>query len=212
MEDHVYRCDGPVPVQDAPTLESFRRAESEIEAAADQIMAAAADLPSLLWGPLTVDRVRHWVAGGVSDLRTSLFGTSVWGTIRWDRALGRPSTPRLADAFSFDHWYLWVEVIDTGGQPIVKESWIKQPAPRVWDGPHDDESYRVGFMMRGVPGLVNRFWPAMRSPVPWEPPFPAWSSTRRGFVWPENMLPFGTFTIAQEEVLVLDEYRVIKRF
>lgn len=212
MDNHVYRCDAPAQVLDERAVEALRRDESEIEAAAEQVMTAAADLPSLLRGPLTLDHVRHWIAGGVGDIRTSLFGTSVWGTIRWDRTLGRPSTARLADAFSFDHWYLWITVIDTGNEPIVKEAWIKQPEPRVWDGPHDDESYRVSFMMRAVPTLVNRFWPAMRPHVQWDPPFPPWSSTRRVLVWPESMLAAGNFTVDRDDVLVFDEYQVIKRF
>jgi hypothetical protein len=212
VEHYVYHCDAPAQLYDKGMVERFRRAEADVETAAKQIMGGSGDLAFLRWGSLTVERVRHWLAGGVGDIRKSAFGTTLWGRIRWDRTLGRPSTNRLYEAFSFDHWYLWIEVSGTEGEPIVKEAWIKQPEPRVWDGPHDDQSYRVSFMIRAVPTLLNRFWPAMRPDVQWNPQFPSWSSTRRALVWPESMLPFGNFSVGRDDVLVLEEYRVIKRF
>ncbi|HET6891964.1 MAG TPA: hypothetical protein VFH31_12740 [Pyrinomonadaceae bacterium] len=213
MSDHMYLCDGPGQLHDERALQASQHAESETEDAARKLMEIVMDLPFLLRGP-NHRRSRHaWVDGGVGDARRSVFETTVWGTIRWDRALGHPSNVRhLSDAFSFNHWYLWINVIDTEAEPIVTEKWLELTDVRAWDGPHDEQSYRVSFMMRAVPGLLNRFWPAITSEAQWEPPAPRWASTRPELIWPDSMLPVGAFRIGRNELLVLDEYRIVKRF
>jgi hypothetical protein len=212
MSDHKFCWSGPAQLIGDETTEAIRRAETRINEAAERLDRAGAGLMSVFEFPITRDRVRGWLDERVAD-RKAAFGNTLWGTIRWDKSLGRPSTPRLADAFRFHHAYLWIEAAATQGEPISEKDWYPLPPPRAWDGPHDEQSYRVSVLVRAMPGLANRFWPEMRTDVEWEPKFPAWAGTRRSLRWPSAMVPYGDFFIFTDDILVLDEeYEVVKQF
>ena len=212
MPDHNL-CHIPAQAIDNRYLEISQRAEIEIQRAADRLSSAIADLPQLLRRPLIATDIKHWIESGVGDIRKSLFGTSAWGTIRWDRTLGKPVTSRLADAFTFDHEYLYLNGIDTGAEPIVEKKWIKLPDPLVWDGPHDLQTYRITFMAQARAGWLNHLGVQMTTGVVWDPAFPRWSSNTRSLRWPTDIYERdGMFQVARDEVYLLGDYEVINLF
>jgi hypothetical protein len=214
MTDDRFFCDLPGQFLDGNTIEFYRHAEAEIEAEVRKIEEATTDLSRLLEEPhLTLDHLQHWIHEDYREVRTELFGSTVWGRIKWNRSYGQPQTARMADAFSFLHWYLWLDMeLGPDGRPRVEKKWVQLPTPRVWDGPHDEENYRVSFLARATPVLLNQLSIGMVPVIQWDPPLPPWSSNRWSLRWPENMLPRGQFTVSANEILVLDDYELVKLF
>jgi hypothetical protein len=118
----------------------------------------------------------------------------------------------LADAFSYHHFYGWLKTAATPGEPISEPMWEPLPPPRAWDGQEDGERHRVNVLVRAMPGLHNRFWPALRHDVEWEGA-PSLSFLQRVVIWPAQMIPHGQFFLYENDALVLeDEYRVVSEF
>ncbi|MCU1246257.1 MAG: hypothetical protein JWN02_2167 [Acidobacteria bacterium] len=107
----------------------------------------------------------------ISDqpIRVELFAETVWGTIQWPKALGRPITPTLAAAFKIEH-IAW-QVIVWGSQeaPMSQEIALPTAPLSIWDGPNDRDHYRVTFM--GRPSLrENAINVSFAAGVGWEKP------------------------------------------
>lgn len=99
---------------------------------------------TVLLSPVTRERLDDWAGGTM--IRADILSDTVWGTIRWRKSLGRPLAASLAAAFVIEHRSWQTElVIDKGVGRWVKLT-IPHPEPSKWDGPHDDEFYRVSFM------------------------------------------------------------------
>ena len=208
----MFTWDGPAQLLGGEAREAIRRAQSSVAEATERLSRAAEGLSTLFSFPITRDRVTHWLDEGPAD-RMAAFGNTLWATISWEKSLGKPSSPCLADAFSYNHQYGWLDTAATRGEPIGNPVWETLPPPRAWDGPHDDEHYRISVLVRALPGLHNRFWPAIRNEIDWEGGVPTLSWNRRGLVWPAQMVPFGQFFLYQDDFLVLEEeYRLIEPF
>jgi hypothetical protein len=104
--------------------------------------------------PLTQERLAAWV--GQSIQRRALVAGTVWGTIRWEKSLGRPIGAYLADGFTVAHrYYFWTLVVDQGG--LVKQvgKWEQLPPPSLYDLPDAGDEYRVGITS---PHVQQFFW------------------------------------------------------
>jgi hypothetical protein len=107
----------------------------------------------------------------ISDepIRVGLFADTVWGTIEWPKALGRPTTPTLAAAFKIEH-IAW-QVIVWGSQeaPMSLDLVLPTAPLSIWDGPNDSDHYRVTFM--GRPSLKeNAINVSFAAGVGWQKP------------------------------------------
>src|SRR6266576_6851144 len=91
----------------------------------------------LLDAPITVERLHAWVEG--SDARTNFLAGAVWGHITWDRTLGRPDSPTLAEGFVIEHqkWVPKIVVLD--GIPVDMSTWRDEDDVVSWDLPGDEE-------------------------------------------------------------------------
>ena len=92
--------------------------------------------------PVTPTLLSDWVSG--SSNRTALLLGSVWGGIRWPKAMGRPATASIADGFSVVHEFQPDKRVDLGGHSENLAPFVVQPAPSVWDASSSSD-YRVGF-------------------------------------------------------------------
>jgi hypothetical protein len=85
-----------------------------------------------------------------------LFAGTVWGHIVWTKNVGRPLSPRMADAFVIVHKYQLIEgIVNPDGSATNIGGWIDAATPSVWDGPDDEEHYRVSFMLHGAYPWTN---------------------------------------------------------
>ena len=126
-----------------------------------------------------------------TDAVVNLFGGTAWGHIVWKRDVGLPLSPKLADAFIFDHVYQEPDngKAYPGGKGEVGSKWMPAPAPEVWDGPHDDECYRVSFMLRAQPPWANGVAIDLDRTVQWEPRTVPWLDQRMRYVaYPPSLL------------------------
>src|SRR5262249_22776391 len=127
-------------------------------------------LNELIKRPITKGRLDEWA--GDAYHRGVLLEDSVWGVIRWSRRVGRPLGPTFAGALTIQRpaYASKFEVVQGGGIRDVG-TWEPLPAPASWDGPHDDENYRVSFLCRGIRLWQNHIWVTF-SGVPWDlPPY-----------------------------------------
>jgi hypothetical protein len=91
------------------------------------------------------DVFHDWV-GDDAD-RESFLAHSVWGMIRWDKALGRPDGT-LASGFAVTHKARRVSVVVTANGADVSHAWIAQDDVVLYDLPDDGDTHRVGFSCR----------------------------------------------------------------
>jgi hypothetical protein len=124
----------------------------------------------------------------------SIYNGTFWGVIRWSRSLGKPKSKALAGGFVFIHEYnLSFDISNPEVQASIG-GWVSAGTPWVWDGPNDDESYAVSFMLRGVYRYKNRL--AIGSAgVGWEPEDKPWMTKRRRFVVYPASMPDGEFDV-----------------
>jgi hypothetical protein len=211
MKDEMFCFDGPAQFLNEDAKDAIRRAQSEVDEAFTELSRAAVGMAQLFDFPITRDRVTHWLDTG-PGARKAAFGNTLWATISWEKSLGRPKSPRLADAFRYHHFYGWLDTAATRGEPIGDPVWEPLPAPRAWDGQEAGERYRVNVLVRAIPGLHNRFWPALRNDVQWEGA-PSLSFLQRVVIWPAQMIPHGQFFLYENDALVPeDEYQVVSDF
>lgn len=103
--------------------------------------------------PIVHPLLSDWVSA--SDNRRALLAGSVWGGIRWPKALGRPKTPSITDGFNIVHEFKKINFIDQGGGHYKDISrFVRQPAPSVWDASSGSE-YRVAFFFFAGGGGIN---------------------------------------------------------
>ena len=84
------------------------------------------------------------------DLSRTMFKDTVWTQIEWSRALGHPTEEPMHAGFDVQAKYLLIHgVVSAGGLVHNTSHWVDTVEVRSWDGPHDDETFRVGVMARG---------------------------------------------------------------
>ena len=100
---------------------------------------------------ITSELLSEWVSSS-PDERGALLGSTVWGVIRWPKALGLPKSPRLADGFSIVHQAKKDDHKDdgTGTFPDGNTNFVTQAAPSVWDSSSESE-HRVSFFFFAPP-------------------------------------------------------------
>lgn len=126
------------------------------------------DFSTLFRGPRTVE---HLVAAGVGD-------EFVLGSIDWDKSLGRPLTPEMADGFDIEVTYETIVGIgDAMGGPERPEP-IRTPSGILakWDGGSEDGRYHVHFVASPIKRevthslevkLAGADWSAITLPGTW---------------------------------------------
>ena len=112
-------------------------------------------------------RVRRLVVDGPlrDELGISLYDETVWGVIRWRRALGKPATPTMAEGFAILHQYDFS--LDVGGTSESGHTiggWVQAGDASLWDGPDDAETHAVSFKLQGITGCEESHhpWPRPR--------------------------------------------------
>jgi hypothetical protein len=109
-----------------------------------------ASFQTVLGLPITGEQLDHWFKDGMvrRDLLSNIFSNTVWGTIRWRKSMGRPLAPTLASAFVIEHisWQSETIGITPTGEPKYTDLVVPHPEPSKWDGPGDEDYYRVSFM------------------------------------------------------------------
>jgi hypothetical protein len=172
----------------------------------DTRMRELESLQKLLSEPITAAVLTRWVSGSAS--RAGLLDHLVWGSIRWSRDLGLPQAPTHAAAFTILHEYhQLVFEVGPGGEIIDKSTWVPLPTPSTWDGPDDDEYYRVSFQTPwAVSPWENRLYVRLADHVPWERVIPR---VERSFKLIE---PLGVyFGLMGQRFTVLPEFEVVEQ-
>ena len=148
-----------------------------------------------------------------SDAFLDVFGGYAWGRIVWEKDVGVPLSPNMADAFVFTHQFEEIhdEGVGANGVADGKQVYKDAPTPRVWDGPHDDQHYRVSFMLYGQPGYANGIGIDLDRNVPWEPSFAPWLDQRMRYVKYPAALEgnAGIFWPQRDKMKQLDDFRVL---
>lgn len=106
-------------------------------------------LREIVSGSTSSDALHDWI-GGEAD-REHILANTIWGTIHWDKDLGRSAGPSLASGFDIEHFY-WFEtfVVTAGGGILEHKAWIPIADVAVWDLVEEADEYRVGFMCHYV--------------------------------------------------------------
>jgi hypothetical protein len=103
-------------------------------------------LNTLLARPLSGTLLDEW-KGSIKNL--PIFKGNVFGSIRWLKTMDPLLTPKHADAFEIRLTHTETVLSYEGGP-----HWVTIVAPGLppskWDGPDDDEYYRVSFMTSGL--------------------------------------------------------------
>jgi len=101
-----------------------------------------ASLVGTLAHPFTQASMDRWV--DASAVRNDLFQDCFWGTIRWPRSLGRPTSANLTDGFllRLQFQYAAYEAGQTDDEPS-DQGWRDLPTPTMWEAEDDDEHYRL---------------------------------------------------------------------
>lgn len=96
--------------------------------------------------PRIGDLVREQGQGAAGLLAATCFGS-----ITWSKALGRPHTAKLADAFVMEAWRI-KEVGDNAGPGVEITHKIREPFLSLewWDGRSDATTWRVAYWIRDV--------------------------------------------------------------
>ncbi|HKY19585.1 MAG TPA: hypothetical protein VJM31_00075 [Vicinamibacterales bacterium] len=142
-------------------------------------------------------RVKQFVVDGPlrRELGISLYDETVWGVIRWRRALGRPGTSSLSAGFAILHQYDFSIDVSGAGPERTIGGWVPAGAPTLWDGPEDEETLAVSFMLHGVYKWKNRVIVGMAQGVEWHPVDEPWLTQRRRVITYPASLPKGEFDV-----------------
>lgn len=147
-----------------------------------------------------------------SDDFLDLFGGTAWSEIAWKKDVGLPLSANLADAFVFKHVFKEVDGVAKGGGGSEDRSrWKDAAAPNVWDGPHDDEHYRVSFMLHGKPKWMNWVGIGLDPNIEWEPRVKPWLAERKRIVeYPAALQPtIGEFRPNATDMIEWDAFQVL---
>lgn len=129
-------------------------------------------------GIITNEALERWAGPDVT--RRSFLSDMIFGTIRWDKDLGRPATPTLADGFLLQHLYTNVTMESGPGGILEHRERGSVDPPLMWDtGPSDDQ-YLVSFVDK-VEGLLEEAITAALAPVAWQgaAPYEPYAGVRR---------------------------------
>jgi hypothetical protein len=108
----------------------------------------AAGLSGVLSGELSLKLLHDWI-GGDADRGLFLAGM-VWGTIRWNKLLGRPDGPTLASGFEIKHYAYREGFVGTATGIQEWDAWVDEQDVASYDLPETDPNYfRVGFACPG---------------------------------------------------------------
>ena len=161
------------------------------------------DLSVLLKQPVKKDILARWAHQ--SPIREGILDGTLWGTIVWRKGLGHPMSAPFANAFTIERRSWQKELVgDANGVLHDVEITIPQPSPSKWDGPHDDEHYRVSFTASAVPQptkVTVSFVPG----VAWTRP----SGLHGGF---REIEPAARFFALPTGWLVIEPFEVVRRF
>jgi hypothetical protein len=161
-------------------------------------------------------RVRKAVQSQASSgaaLVDDALGATVWGEIRWFRGLGSPVAPRMLDAFSVRFRRLEPDgLAGPGGVGIDTSRVVDGAAPLLWDGPHDEENFRVSFLFHGRRPFRHQALVELRPGVNWESASPAWLPIARRLRYPAGLAGDGTFELKTAGPTFLEESVVVNGF
>ena len=127
-----------------------KSAETSLEIASRELQT----LEPLFKLPITKLGLDGWVGG--SSPRAELVADTIWGTIRWAKSLGRPTSPTLAQAFVIEHVHHQVETDYTPGKTGFVDLFPPHTGLTKWDGPEDETFFRVSFVSEGLEGQQTR--------------------------------------------------------
>jgi hypothetical protein len=168
-----------------------------------------ASLQGVLRQPITEKRFNDWI----DDIRvrtgtdfSTIFSNTIWGTIRWKKAIGRPLAPTLASAFVIEHIH-WDTVMDVTPDGRVKYVDILAPhkEPSKWDGPDDADYYRVSFMTE-TPQRPTRIRVNFAAQVGWGSSHPIF--LRSSF---RDITPSERYFLKGDKLSILDPFEVVKK-
>ena len=148
-----------------------------------------------------------------ADLARTLFKNTVWTRIVWPRSLGHPSGAAMSGGFDVQLKYLEINgEIGPDGLPRNTSRWRDSHYITLWDGPHDDEVYRVSVMARGQSPWLHWMGVALRSGVRWEGvDSPLWLRPVRRVIYPAELTDdAGTFTLDEDGITTLGDFRVAR--
>jgi hypothetical protein len=152
-------------------------------------------------------------APGNANLVDDALGNTLWGEIRWYRSLGWPVGARMADGFSVRFKRLEPDgAVGPGGVTIDKSRLVDGATPLLWDGPHDEENFRVSFLFHGRRPFRHQALVEIRPGVDWEGTSPAWLPLARRLRYPASLPGDGTFELAKVGPKLLDEFVVVNAF
>ncbi len=126
---------------------------------------------TLLDKPITEELLDRWITdtrvrdrSGVANILSN----TIWGTIRWPKSFGRPLGSTLASAFVIKHvhWDSRMEITPSGVARII-DILAPHPEPSKWDGPDDEDYYRVSFMA-DTPQRPTRIRVSFAEDIRWE--------------------------------------------
>ncbi len=152
------------PVKDSIHLSGAVRSHQFDPVAAERELET---LHTVLLSPITTERLVSWTSGSV--IRADILANTIWGTIRWRKTLGRPTVPVLASAFVIEHRSWQEELNIVNGVGHWERITVPHGEPSKWDGPEDDEFYRVSFMSASTQ-LETRIRVDFASAAGWERP------------------------------------------
>jgi len=180
----------------------------------DELLASAFGAPNDAEPFLT--RVKKVVVAhtpGNANLVDDALGATVWGEIRWYHTLGWPVAPRMADAFSVRFRRLEPNgAAGPGGVTIDTSCLVDGATPLLWDGPHDEDSFRVSFLFHGRRPFRHQALVELRPAIDWQGTSPAWLPLARRLRYPASLPGDGTFELAKVGPKFLDEFVVVNGF
>ncbi len=148
-----------------------------------------------------------------AELSRTLFKNSVWTRIVWPRSLGYPTGAAMHDGFDVQLKFLEINgEIGPDGLPRNTSRWRDSEFIRLWDGPHDEETYRVSIMARGQSPWLNWMGVALRGGVRWEGvDSPLWLRPFRRVVYPPELEGnAGVFELDDDGITGLGDFRVVR--
>lgn len=153
--------------------------------------------------PITAERLAHWSKGSV--IRREILATSIWGTIQWRKSIGRPLAPTLASAFVIEHvsWQSKLEYTQDGGFKFI-DLVVPHSEPWKWDGPEDENYYRVSFMTETTQ-RPNRIRVNFAANIGWEHQI---ETIGRGY---RDIEPSERQFLKGEEPYVIEPFEVVRR-
>jgi hypothetical protein len=147
------------------------------------------------------------------NLVDDALGNTVWGEIRWSRSLGWPIAARMADGFSVRFQHLVVNgEVGPGGVLINTSEIVEGATPSLWDGPHDEENFRVSFLFHGVRPWRHQAVVELKSAIKWGGTSPWWLPPARRIRYPASLPGDGTFHLQTIGPTFLDEFLVVNAF